>query len=94
MIRLTYLKGIDFIKTNQSHNCITCNYWYFLGINIRFQPKVYHGFNSLMQKAMSFNDAAILSIEGNDYRIHFFYMSKDEVINLLRHADLTEKRGI
>ena len=72
MIRLTYLKGIDFIKTNQSHNCITCNYWYFLGINIRFQPKVYHGFNSLMQKAMSFNDAAILSIEGNDYRIHFF----------------------
>ena len=25
----------------------------------------------LMQKAMNFNDVAIVSIEGNDYKIHF-----------------------
>ena len=29
-----------------------------------------------MQKAMNFNDVAIVYIKGNDYRIHFCYMSK------------------
>ena len=30
---------------------------------------------------MSFN-VAIVSVKGNDYKIHFWYMSKDEAINL------------
>ena len=30
-----------------------------------------------MQKAENFNDAAIVSVKGNDYEIHFKYMSKD-----------------
>ena len=29
-------------------------------------------------------------ITENDYRIHFLYVSKDEAINLLKNADLTE----
>ena len=36
-----------------------------------------------MQKAMNFNDVAIVSIEGNDYRIHFWYMSKKDAIVLM-----------
>ena len=31
---------------------------------------------------MNFNDVAIPSIKGNDYRIRFWYMSKDDVINI------------
>ena len=42
---------------------------------------------------MSFNDVAVVSVKGNDYRIHFCYLSKDEAINLLKHADFTEKSG-
>ena len=34
---------------------------------------------------------SIISVKGNDYGIHFWYMSKYEAINLLRNADLTEK---
>ena len=30
-----------------------------------------------MQKAMDFNDVAIVCIKGSDYRIHFWYMRKD-----------------
>ena len=30
---------------------------------------------------MNFN-VAIVSVKGNDYKIHFWYMSKDEAINL------------
>ena len=32
-------------------------------------------------------------ITENDCRIHFLYVSKDEAINLLKNADLTEKCG-
>ena len=40
---------------------------------------------------MNFNDDAILSLKGNDYRIHFCYMSKDEAIHLLKNTDLKGK---
>ena len=33
---------------------------------------------------MSFNDAAIVSVKGNDYKIHPFHVSRDEAINLLK----------
>ena len=41
-----------------------------------------------MQKAMHFNDVAIVSIEGRDYRIYFWYMSKDDSINIVKGSDL------
>ena len=47
-----------------------------------------------MQKAMNFNDVAIVSIKGNDYRIHFSYMSKDEAINIMHNSILNEKTGL
>ena len=46
-----------------------------------------------MQKAMNFNDVAIVSIKGNDYRIHFWYMSKDDTINIMNDSSLNEKSG-
>ena len=30
---------------------------------------------------MNFNEVAIVSIKGSDYRIYFWYMSKDGAIN-------------
>ena len=43
---------------------------------------------------MNFNDAAIVSVKGNDYRIHFWYMSKDDAINIMNNSDLSEKSGL
>ena len=40
---------------------------------------------------MSFNDVAIVSIEGSDYRIHFWYMTKNDAINLLNNSVLDHK---
>ena len=40
---------------------------------------------------MSFNDLVNVSVKENVHRIHFWYMSKDEAIDLLKNADLTEK---
>ena len=48
-----------------------------------------------MQKAVNFNDIAIFFFEKeNDYRIHFWYMSKDDAINIMNTSTLNEKRGV
>ena len=31
---------------------------------------------------MNFNDVTIVYIKGSNYRIHFWYMSKDDTINM------------
>ena len=41
-----------------------------------------------MQKAMNFNNVAIVSVKGSDYRIHFWYISKDDAINILKNSDI------
>ena len=45
-----------------------------------------------MQKAMSFN-VAIAYVKGSPYRIHFWYMSKDDAINIMNGSNLVDKRG-
>ena len=37
-----------------------------------------------MQKAMKFNDVAIAFVKKSDYRIHFWYMSKDNPITIMK----------
>ena len=46
-----------------------------------------------MQKAMNFNDVAIVSVKGSDYRIHFWHMSKNDAINIMKNSNLLEKSG-
>ena len=47
-----------------------------------------------MQKAISFNYVAIVSMKGNDYRIHFWYMSENDAIDLMTNSNLKDKNGI
>ena len=54
---------------------------YYLSLLVLSWDKVCNGCGYLMQKAISSNDVAIVSVKGNDYGIHFWYMSKDEAIN-------------
>ena len=51
-------------------------------------------FHNLMQKAMSFNIVAIAYVKGSAYRIHFWYMSKDDVINIMNGSNLVDKMGV
>ena len=51
------------------------------------------GCHDLMQKAMSFNNIAIVYVEGSAYRIHFWYMSRDDAVNIMNGSNLTDKRG-
>ena len=42
---------------------------------------------------MNFNEAAIVSIKGNDYRIYFWYMSKNDAIVLMTNSNFEDKNG-
>ena len=64
-------EGIDINKTNASKECDICHYWDFLDKKFNYERYLCNGCHDIMQKTMNFNDFAIASINGNDYRILF-----------------------
>ena len=84
--RIDISEGIDVNKTNLSNDCDICHYWYLrilvLNMNLIFIMDV------IMQKAMSFNNIA------SAYRIHFWYMSKDDAVNIMNGSNLADKKGV
>ena len=47
-----------------------------------------------MQIAMDFNNIAIVYTKENAYRIHFWYMGKDDAIKIMTGSKLVDKRGV
>ena len=90
--RIDISEGIDVNKTNLSKECDICHYWYFKDIGFKYEPYLCNGCHNLMQKAMSFNNVAIVYVKGNAYRIHFWYMNKDDAINIMNGSNLVDKR--
>ena len=86
-------EGIDVNKTSASKEWDICHYWYFKDIGFQYEQYLCNGCHDLMRKAMSFNNVAIVYVKGNDYRIHFWYMSKDDAINMMNSSNLVDKRG-
>ena len=92
--RIDISEGIDINKTNISKECKICHYWYFKNIGSKYEPHLCIGCHSLMQKAVSFNDVAIAYVKGSAYRIHFWYMSKDDAISIMNNSNLIDKMGV
>ena len=40
---------------------------------------------------MNFNDVAIVSVKRSDCRIRFWYLTKDDAINIIKNSNLNEK---
>ena len=92
--RIDILEGIDVNKSNdKSKEFDICHYWYFLDKNFTYEQYLCDGCHDLMQKAMIFNDVAIVSIKGSDYRIRFWYMSKNDAISIMHSSNLNYKTG-
>ena len=87
-------EDIDTNKTSTSKECNICHYWYFLDKNFNYEPYLCNECHDLMQKVMSFKNVAIVSIKRNDYRIHSWYMSKNDAIALMTNSNLKDKNGI
>ena len=89
--RIDISETININKTSASKECDICHYWYFIDIGFNYRQYVWNGCDDLMQKAMNFNDVAIVPIKGSDYRIHNCYMSKDYAINIMSNSNLNKK---
>ena len=60
---------------------------------MKYEPYLCNGCHDLMQKAVSFNDVAIVYVKGNAYRIHFWYMNRDDSINIMNNSNFLNKKG-
>ena len=62
--RIDISEGIDVDKINASKECDICHSWYFedIGLNHMYEPYLTNCCHDLMQKAMSFNDIAIVYV--------------------------------
>ena len=56
-----------------------------LKIGYKYEQHLCNGCHGLMQKAVSFNDVAIVYVNRNACRIQFWYMSKDDAINMVNN---------
>ena len=58
-----------------------------------FQPNVCNRSHNLLMMSINLSDIAILKIKISDYCCIISLISKNEAIDLLQNADLTEKSG-
>ena len=91
--RIDVSEGIDINKRSKSKECKIFHYWYFKDIGFKFEPYLCNSCHGLMQKALNFNNNAIVYFKASVYRIHFWYMSKDYAINIMNNSNLIDKMG-
>ena len=92
--RIDISEGIDVNETSAWKEGDICHYWYFKDVGFKYELYLCNGCHDLMQKVMSFNDAAIIYVQGSAYRIHFWYMSKDDAISIINNSNLVDKKGV
>ena len=92
--RINILEGINVNKTSASKECDIFHHWYFKDIGFKYEPYLCNGCHDLMQNAMSFNDVATVYVKDNSYRIYFWYMIKDDAINIINNSNLVDKMNI
>ena len=92
--RIDISEGIDVNKTSASKGCDICDYWYFKDIGFKYKPYICNDCHDLMQNAMSFNNVAFIYVKRSAYRIHFWYMSKDDPISIMNNSNLIDKKSV
>ena len=85
---------IDVNRTKISKKCDICHYWYFKNIGFKYEKYLCSGCHDLIQKAMSFNNIAIVYVKRSVYKINFWYMSKDDAVNIMNGSNLVDKRDV
>ena len=77
--RIDISEEIDINKTNASNECDICYYWYFVDKDFKYELYLCNGCHDLIQKAMNFNDVAIVSVKRSD------------AIDVMKSSNLNEK---
>ena len=92
--RIDISEGTDINKTNKSKECKLFHCWYFKDIGFKYELYLSNDFHGLLQKVVNFNNIAIIYVKGSAYRIKFWYISKDDAINIMNNSSLIDKMGV
>ena len=60
----------------------------------KYENYLCNGCHDLMQRAKSFNNVATAYVKRHAYRIHFWYMSKDNAINIMNSSNLVVESDV
>ena len=82
LMRQVHQKSVIFVT-----NCFFFNY------SFKCQPNACNRCHDLFIMSINLSDIAILNIKGSDYHCIISLTSKNDAINLLQNADLSEKCG-
>ena len=91
--RIDVSEGIHVNKTSASKECDICHRCYFLNSCFKFQQNVCNRCHDLLMTSLNLRDISILNIKVSDYCFIIGLITKNEAINLMQKADLTEKSG-
>ena len=78
-------EGIDVNKSSNSRECSLCHFWYFINKNFNYRKYICNGCHDMSVKTVNIENLAIVYSKGNAYRIHFWYMRKDDAIMPIAH---------
>ena len=70
----------DRVDINNSKECMSCHYWYFLDKDFTYGPYLCDGCYNIMQKSINLKNIAIVHIKKSTYKIYFLNMSKREAV--------------
>ena len=74
------------VKTSASKECDVYHCWYILNCSFKFQPNCRSRCHDLLMLSLNLRDIPILNINGSDYCCIISLISKNEAINLFKHA--------
>ena len=92
--RIDIFEGIDTNKTNKSKECKFA----IIGTLKILVLNMNHIFVMVVmvycKKLLVLIKIAILYVKGSAYKINFWYISKDDVINIMNNSSLVDKMGV
>ena len=78
----------------RQENFSLCKFYYFLNKNFNYQTYLCDGCHDISIKATSMQNLPIIYHEGNAYRVHFVFMSKNDAFNLIKNSNIINKKGV
>ena len=94
MTELIFQKGLMWIEQIYQKDVIFVTIGILKILVLNMKKYLSNGWHDLIQKAMSFNNVALVYVKWHAYRISFWYMSKDDAINIMNGSDIVDKRGV
>ena len=92
--RIDISEGIDINKCEQtSRRCSLYKFYYFLDKNFSYGPFLCNGCYDMSLKAVSTQNLAIMNHNGNHYCVNFAFISKKDAYNLIKNANIIDKKG-